>query len=70
MPAIPAKDLRAHLRLRGFRGASGETKTVILRAFIARELRDQQLRSQLASRSDVAAWLTSREQGWVGSRER
>ena len=40
-----------------------ETKAGILRAFIARELRDQQLRAQLARRSDVTAWLTSREQG-------
>jgi len=59
--AIPAKDLRAQLRLRGVRNASDENKAVILRAFIARELRDQQLRSQIAPRSDVAAWLTSRE---------
>jgi hypothetical protein len=67
---IPAKDLRAQLRLRGARSASDDTKAVILRAFIARELRDQQLRSQLAPRSDVTAWLTSREQAWVSSRER
>jgi hypothetical protein len=67
---IPAKDLRTHLRLRGVRNASDETKAVILRAFIGRELRDQQLRSQLAPRSDVTAWFTSREQGWVTSRER
>jgi len=67
---IPAKDLRTQLRLRGARSAPDETKTVILRAFIARELRDQQLRSQFAPRSDATALLTSREPGWVSSRER
>jgi hypothetical protein len=67
---IPAKDLRAQLRLRGARNALDETKAVILRSFIARELRDQQLRSQLGPRSDLTAWLTSREQGWVSSHER
>jgi hypothetical protein len=67
---IPAKDLRSQLRLRGVRSASDEDKAVILRAFIARELSDQQLRSQLTPRSDVAAWTTSREQGRVSSRER
>ena len=67
---IPAKDLRTHLRLRGVRNASDETKAVILRSFITRELRDQQLRSQLAPRSDVTAWFTSREQRWAISRER
>jgi hypothetical protein len=67
---IPAKDLRTQLRLRGARNASDETKAVILRGFIARELRDQQLRSQLGPRSDITAWLTSREQDWVSSRER
>jgi len=67
---IPAKDLRTQLRLRGARSASDETKTVILRAFIGRELRDQPPRSQFAPRSDATAWVTSREQGWVSSRER
>lgn len=67
---IPAKALRAQLRLRHVSTAPDETKTVILRGFITRELRDQQLRPQLAPRSDVTAWVTSREQGWVSSRER
>lgn len=67
---IPAKDLRTRLRFRGFRNSSDEDKAVVLRAFIARELRDQQLRSQLALRSDPAVWTTSREQGRVSSRER
>jgi len=67
---IPAKDLRTQLRLRGVRSASDEDKAVILRAFIARELRDRQLRSQLNPRSDVALWTTSGEQGRVDSRER
>ncbi|HEY2767014.1 MAG TPA: hypothetical protein VGI76_02085 [Solirubrobacteraceae bacterium] len=67
---IPAKDLRTQLRLRGARNAPDETRAVILRAFIARELRDQQLRSQLAPRSDGTAWPTSHEHGWVCSRER
>ena len=67
---LPAKDLRAQLRLRGVRSASDQDKAVILRAFIAGELRDQQLRSQLALRSDLAVWTTSREQGRVSSRER
>jgi hypothetical protein len=67
---IPAKDLRTHLRLRSVRNAPDETRAVILRGFIARELCDQQLRSQLAPRSDVTARFTSREQGWVTSRER
>lgn len=67
---IPAKDLRAQLRLRGVRDASDETKAVILRGFIARDLRDQQLRSQFAPRSDVASWVTSPEPRRVNSRER
>jgi hypothetical protein len=67
---IPAQDLRAQLRLRGVRNAPDETRAVILRAFIARELRDQQLRSQLPPRSDATVWLTSHEQPWVSSRER
>jgi hypothetical protein len=67
---IPAKDLRAQLRLRGVRNAPDETKAVILRGFIARELRDQQLRSQLSPRTDGTTWPTSHEQAWVFSRER
>jgi hypothetical protein len=34
-----------------------------VKALRGRELRDLQLRSPLAPRSDVAAWVTSREQG-------
>lgn len=67
---IPAKELRIQLRIRGARTAPDETKAVILRAFIARELRDRQLRSQLAQRSDSAVRPTSHEHGRVSSRER
>lgn len=67
---IPAKDLRTQLRLRGLRNADDETKAVALHAFIARELRDQHLRSQLAPRSEITAWATSREHSWLTSRER
>lgn len=66
---IPAKDLRAQLRLRGHRNADDETKAVALHAFIARELRDQ-LHSQLAPRSEITAWATSHEHSWLTSRER
>src|ERR1700755_384680 len=38
---IPAKELRSQLRIHGARNAPDETKAVFLRAFIARELRDQ-----------------------------
>ena len=67
---IPAKDLRTELRLRGFRNADDETKAVALHAFIARELHHQQLRSQLAPRSEITAWATSHEHSWLTSRER
>jgi hypothetical protein len=67
---IPAKDLRAQIRLRGLRNARDDAKAPLLRAFIGRELHDRQLRSQLHPRSDIAARLTSHEQTWVSSHER
>jgi hypothetical protein len=67
---IPAKDLRTELRLRGLRNALDDAKAPLLRAFIDRELRDRQLRPQLAPRSDITARVTSHEQSWVSSHER
>lgn len=67
---IPAKDLRAQIRLHGLRNAWDDAKAPFFRAFIARELHDRRLRSQLAPRSDIADWVTSHEQGWVISHER
>lgn len=62
---MSAKALRTQLRIRGARNEPDETKAVFLRSFIARELRDQQLQSQLVPRSDGAVWTTSHDQ--VGS---
>ena len=67
---VPAKDLRTQIRLRGLRNAWDDAKAHLLRAFIARELHDRQLRSQLVPRSDIAGRVSSHEQGWVISRER
>lgn len=67
---IPAKELRTQLRICGARTAPDETKAVILRAFITRELRDEQLRSHLAPRSDSALRATSHEHGRVSFLER
>jgi hypothetical protein len=67
---IPATDLRTQIRVRGLRNALDDAKAPLLRAFIARELRDRQPCSQLAPRSDIAARVTSHEQTWVNSHER
>jgi hypothetical protein len=64
------KDLRTQLRLRGLRNALDDAKAPLLRAFIDRELRDRQLRPQLAPRSSIADRVTSHEQSWVNSHER
>jgi hypothetical protein len=42
---IPAKDLRAQIRLRGLRNAGDDATAPLLRVFIAGELHDRQLRS-------------------------
>ena len=57
---IPAKDLRAPLRLRGLRDARDDARAPLLRAFIARTLHDQQLRSQLALRSEIVERVDAR----------
>lgn len=67
---LPAKQLRTQLRLQGLRDARDDARAPHLRAFIARELHDRQLRSQFAPRSDIADRTTSHEQSWVISRER
>lgn len=68
--AFPAKVLRTELRRHGLRDARDDAKAPHLRAFIARELHDRQLRSQLAPRSDIADRVTSYERRWVSSHER
>ena len=67
---VPAKDLRTELRRRGLRDARDDARAPHLRAFIASELHDRQLRSQLAPRSDIADRITAAEQGRVSSHER
>jgi len=67
---FPAKDLRTQLRRRGLRDARDDAKAPHLRALIASELHDRQLRSQFAPRSDIADRTTSPEQSWVSSHER
>lgn len=52
------------------RNARDDAKAPLLRAFIARELHDRRLRSQLAPRSDVAGRVTPHEQRWVIPHER
>ena len=59
--SFPAKDLRARLRRERLRNATHASKAYALRAIIDDELRVRSLRSQLASRSEIAERVSSYE---------